>query len=392
MEKINTKYGITIIVTLFLVISVWFLYYLRSSKVDFNDDGNTDFDTIKEISFNGEETPKDEFYLEEFDKDIREVSFVELSNSLYQPKWWDNLKDKIEYLKASNDYDDKQKATYLESFVWNYKDAKKDREALCQNATENDIFCKEIQLKLTSYFPEDTEGNYLDWVKLYLDWEEVWNLVWKNNLTLENNFLHRISAEKEWYLDFFWKYYVNSWVSSTIQESFSPKLSKAYTWVTIKSNESAELFTYNYTFFIKPNTFIDKNGNVYNWDVKVYLFDLDSSNNDENPFGLDAFTENLSYAWGSMVTFWMPYLTAYDINGNRLYIWTEITWKWQIQNTEKQPDIDLVNVPKNVFLSKVELEEYKIPPFWNLDITSWVWKESKMKILDTEWNYEFIYN
>jgi hypothetical protein len=311
---------------------------------------------------------------------------------LYQPKWWDNLKDKIEYLKASNDYDDKQKATYLESFVWNYKDAKKDREALCQNATENDIFCKEIQLKLTSYFPEDTEGNYLDWVKLYLDWEEVWNLVWKNNLTLENNFLHRISAEKEWYLDFFWKYYVNSWVSSTIQESFSPKLSKAYTWVTIKSNESAELFTYNYTFFIKPNTFIDKNGNVYNWDVKVYLFDLDSSNNDENPFGLDAFTENLSYAWGSMVTFWMPYLTAYDINGNRLYIWTEITWKWQIQNTEKQPDIDLVNVPKNVFLSKVELEEYKIPPFWNLDITSWVWKESKMKILDTEWNYEFIYN
>ncbi|MDR1987784.1 MAG: hypothetical protein LBQ24_03335 [Candidatus Peribacteria bacterium] len=54
--------------------------------MDFNDDGNTDFDTIKEISFNGEETPKDEFYLEEFDKDIREVSFVELSNSLYQPK------------------------------------------------------------------------------------------------------------------------------------------------------------------------------------------------------------------------------------------------------------------------------------------------------------------
>jgi hypothetical protein len=302
------------------------------------------------------------------------------------------LKEKIEYLKSSSDYEDKQKATYLESFVWNYKEAKKDREVLCQNAPENDVFCRDIELKLTSYLPEDTNWNYLDWVKLYLDGEEVWKLLGKNNLVLENNFLHRISAEKEGYLDFFGKYYVNSGVSSSIKESFSPKLTEAYTWVTIKSNEVSELSTYNYTFNIKPNTFVDKNGNVYNWDIKVYLFDLDISNNDENSFNLDAFTDNLSYAWGSMVTFGMPYLTAYDTEWNRLYIWDEITWKWQIQNIDRQPDIDLVNVPKNVFLGKAELEAYNIPPFWNLDITSWVWYESKMKILNSEWNYEFIYN
>jgi hypothetical protein len=93
-----------------------------------------------------------------------------------------------------------------------------------------------------------------------------------------------------------------------------------------------------------------------------------------------------------MITFGMPYITAYDTNGNRLYIWNEIVWRWYIQNDDKAPGIDLKNVPKDVLLDKAELEQYGIPPFWNLDLESWVWYESKMKILDTSWAYEFIYN
>jgi hypothetical protein len=42
MEKINTKYGIAIIVILFLLIGASFLYYLDSSKVEFNDDNNVE--------------------------------------------------------------------------------------------------------------------------------------------------------------------------------------------------------------------------------------------------------------------------------------------------------------------------------------------------------------
>ncbi|MDR2640518.1 MAG: hypothetical protein LBC61_04305 [Candidatus Peribacteria bacterium] len=83
MEKINTKYGIAIVVVLFLVITTSFLYYLNSSKVEFNNDS---IDILEELPFKEEISSKGEFYLEEFDKDIREVSFSELSNSLYQPK------------------------------------------------------------------------------------------------------------------------------------------------------------------------------------------------------------------------------------------------------------------------------------------------------------------
>jgi len=93
-----------------------------------------------------------------------------------------------------------------------------------------------------------------------------------------------------------------------------------------------------------------------------------------------------------MVTFGMPLVIAYDKNWNQLNITSEIIWNWKIQNLEKAPWIDLDNVPKNIWLSKKELDKYKIPNFWHLDLDSWVWIESKMKILDSKWNYEFKLN
>jgi hypothetical protein len=294
-------------------------------------------------------------------------------------------------LKASDSYENKQKATFLESFVWDYENALKDREEYCKDAPENDSYCLKFKLTLNSYYPKDSEWNYLQWTRMYVDWRDIWAWAWNKEIEVENQFIHRIAIEKEWYLDYFWKYPISS--VGNLQESFNPKLVKANSWTIIKSSEETTLYTNNFDFIIKPNTFVDANWKVYNWDIKIYLFDLWSENNNENVFNLDVFTsDNLSFVWTSMVTFWMPYLTIYDTKWNRLYIWSEIIWRWQIQNTEKAPNIDLKNVPKNVYLWKAELEEYWIPPFWNLDLKNWVWKESKMKILDNGWNYEFIYN
>jgi hypothetical protein len=87
-----------------------------------------------------------------------------------------------------------------------------------------------------------------------------------------------------------------------------------------------------------------------------------------------------------MITFGMPLIKAY-LWDEELEINKEITWKWKILNIDS--NMNLKDVPKWKYLTRNELAKYNIPPFWRLNQKIWVWYESKMKILDEKWNYEF---
>jgi len=330
---------------------------------------------------------KNKIKLKEFDKDIKKISFLELNNSLYSNWWWNNIKEKIKILTFSwVTKENKLKATFLESFIWDYKQSLQNRKELCKNNYES-LFCKKIILALTSYRPTDTKWNILENVVISVDWRRRGKLNWKNNLHLENKFIHRIKISKEWYLSFYKKIFIDS--AFDIQESLNPKLLKADFSKIIKSDRKNEIKTKNFNFSIISNSFKSKNWKIYSWDIKLYVFDITSEDWDLNILNLDTFDNNKSYVWNSMVTFWMPLIKAYDSNWNELEQIKDLLWKWTIQNIWKAPWIDLKNVPKNIWLTKNSLDKYKIPPFWHLDEKAWVWVESKMKILDSKGNYEF---
>lgn len=318
-------------------------------------------------------------------KDVKEMSFVELSNSLYWKNWWDNLKQKIDSLTTSwSSIEDNKKAVYLKSFVWDYKNALIERNDLCK---KDNSACKKVNLDLTSYRPSDTDWMILDKTDIYIDWEKIWSLKAKNSLTVYDNFMHRVKVSKKWYLDFFAKFGIwETWLDS---ESLNPKMLKADEMETVFSGTWITKSTSNYTYTIEANSFTTKDWKSVVWNIELYFFDIDWTEWNLNVLNLDAFnSETLSYMWGSMVTHWMPLIKAYKWD-TELKIVKPIIWKWKILNLEKMPWLDLASVPKWVYLWIDELAKYNIPAFWSLNQDNWVWMSSEMKILDNEWNYEF---
>ena len=330
---------------------------------------------------------KKDFKLEKFNKDITKISFLELNNSLYSNWWWENLKEKIRILSSTGQtIENKQKATFLESFLWDYKNALKNREKLCRENNKSN-FCKKIDLKLISYRPIDYKWNIIDNVKISIDWREKWKLKWKNSFNIENKFIHRIKISKEWYLDFYKKIFIDD--NSFRKESINPKLRKADLVKIINSDKKENIKTNNFEYSISENSFSTKKWKKYSWKVKLYVFDIWENDWDLNVLNLDTFDKDWNYVWNSMVTFGMPLIKAYDLKWNELKISKAIVWKWKIQNKEKAPNIDLIWVSKNKWLDRNDLEKYNIPPFWYLDQDNWVWRESQIKILNSKWYYEF---
>ncbi len=329
----------------------------------------------------------EDFKLSKFNKDITKISFIELNNSLYSNWWGKDLYKKIELLNRTwSSIENKMKATFLESFIWDYKKAIQSRKDLCKNNLKSD-FCKKIDLNLISYRPEDLSWNILNNVNIFIDWEKIGKLKWKNNIEVINKFVHRIRITKEGYLDFYKKVFIDT--NNIEDDSLNPKLLKANLEKIVASNKLENIKTNNFDFQILPHSFKTIWWKIYTWKVKLYIFDIGEKDWDLNVLNLDAFWINWDYLWNSMVTFWMPLIKAYDENWNELNISRLITWKWKIQNLKKAPGIDLVNVPKNKWLTKKDLDKYNIPSFWYLDQKNWIWKETTMKILDSDWNYEF---
>lgn len=317
-------------------------------------------------------------------KDFRELSIFDLSRELYSSEQAKNLKQKIQDLKAEWTNENKQKATYLESFLWDYKTALAEREALCAE-NDNPVYCAKSNLQVWTFLPEDEKWNLLENVKVTLDGKELSSL---NYVPAENTFYHLLKYSKEWYLDFFQQ--INMWTQN-FDILVSPVLVEAEFMKEVDSTTNLWEKTTNFTYVIPGGNYVTLDWESYTWKVKAYFFDLDQTENSSNAFSLNAFDENGSLVGDSMITFGMPYVKFYDENGNELKVKWWYTWLGFIQNQNKAPGIDLVNVPKNIFLGKAELDKYKIPPFWILT-DSGVWVEGEMKILDEKWNYEFRYN
>jgi len=320
-------------------------------------------------------------------KDIKDMNINEINNSLYSINWVKNLKDKINNLSLSwSSIENISKSIYLKSFLWNYNEALEKRDDLCKTDKNS---CKKVDINLTSYRPEDMNWNILTWVTMSVDWKYIWDLKGKNTFNVYNNFVHRIKLSKKGYLDFYYKIALSkNWL---LNWSLNPKFVKAYSEKTLDTSSSWTFDTKNFSYKISPNSFSYNNWITASGNIDIYFFDISSQDWDINALNLDAFDNSWSYLWNSMVTHWMPFVKAYKWD-KELVISKPIIWKGKIQNLSKSPNIDLDNVPKNEWLWIEDFKKYNIPPFWSLNQDSWVWLESKMKLLDSRWNYEFQFN
>jgi hypothetical protein len=383
MKKITLVQGISILLWIILLSFIYVLFQ-ESKNIETQEEKIEVQNTIEQTQEETEEI--NQFELKPNTKDIKEMNFIELSNSLYMKDGWNNLKEKIQILSQSgSSNENKAKASYLESFLWDYKQAIANRDTLCEQET-NDSYCKKTPLDITSYRPEDTKWNILDGVQISLPWEETKNLKWKNILNVYNKFVHRIKVSKKWYLDFYEKIVLDN--TQNVKNSINPKLVQADKNIEISNNEDTQHKTDNFEYQISANTFVDTLWDTVNGKIDVFFFDIHAEDGDINALNLDSFDEDGSYIGNSMVTHWMPLIKAYKWE-KELKINIPIIGKGKILEPGKSEWIDLWEVPKNEWLTKETLDQYNIPPFWYLDQNAWVWKSSEMKILDTKWNYEF---
>lgn len=315
----------------------------------------------------------------------------QLNFSLYSEEWAKDLYSKINKLKDSEKLEDKVWATFLESFVWKYDEAIEDRKNLCEtieDEKEYKKYCEKELLTINSFRPVDQDWNIIPNTIISINWQEEARMWAITKFELYNNFTNRLKVSAVWYTDFYEKIVSTSEWFDKVQ--VSPKLIKSDKSIVLNDDSEKEIETTNFKFYLKKDDFVNQNWSKVTWDIEVHLFDLWENDWDFNNINLDNFdSETWTYMWQSMVTFWMPLIKAYN-NWIELEI-KEVKWIWKIQNWWKNPWLDLENVPKNKYLSHEELEQYKVPYFRILNRKSWVWYTTDLKILDTDWNYEFIY-
>jgi hypothetical protein len=310
---------------------------------------------------------------------LDDISINKLAGSLYSKSWSTEINKKIDYFISKNKL---WEASFLSSFLWDYKNSLNQRNSLCKNETnENKEFCEKLDMKLQLSI-SDKKWNKMTWVKISIDW----NIEFNQNKDLYNNFVHRLRFSKKGYLDSYEK--VVLWNGSDFIIETNPKLLKTNYTINADLNKELSYKTKNFDYKIDANSFVNLDWSPVSWNIDIYFFDIWVADWDLSVLNLDAFDENWTLLWSSMTTLWMPLVKAYS-GENELKLSKEITWKWIIQNLERAPWIDFKNVPKNIWLTKTDLDKYNIPPFWNLDQTNWIWKTSSMKILDEKWNYEF---
>ena len=109
-----------------IVVFILFMFMLVSCWTDNKEVISSKWENNKKEEINIEKKKENNFEIKKFNKDIKKISFIELNNSLYSNWWWDNLYEKINILSSSwATEENKFKAIYLESFVWDYKNALK---------------------------------------------------------------------------------------------------------------------------------------------------------------------------------------------------------------------------------------------------------------------------
>ena len=311
--------------------------------------------------------------------DLTNDSLEDLSSHIYSASGNANIGKYIQELSGAEPAT-REKRAYLNSFVWNYKDALADKNSLCK---ENPTECKGEYITLQVWSASDQDGNAIANPNVYLNGEKINATTGISKPEVYKNFVHRVRVEKEGYLDAYSKLNGVEWGFNEL--TINPKLARADATATLNNREWGVKNAWAMNYTIAPNSFVKENGEPATGEVNVYMFSLDRNDNDLSVFSLDAFGAGWERLGDSFITYGMPYITAYQ-NGEVLKIDRPIEWTGTILYTE---GMNLKGAPKNEWLGRQQLEQFNIPPFWQLDRVNGVWKESQMMLLDDMGTYKF---
>lgn len=277
-----------------------------------------------------------------------------------------------------------EKRAYLKSYLWDYEWAIKEKEKLCKSDVSK---CPKPLITIDLWNSQDQSGTLIWEINLSIDGQEINHESSIVQPEVYENMVHRVHAEKEWYLDAYDK--INSIEGGYNELAFNPIMAKADARVEFDNQIGGTFSTGDWTWSIRytfaPNTFADTRW-VVKGTVTVYLFALTPEDNNLSAFSLDSFSMSWVSLWNGMITNGMPFVTAYK-NGEKIHNILPIEWVG-VMSLWVTP-MDMKNVPKNTWLSNSELENYGLPGYWKLNRETGVWIESKMQLLDESGTYKF---
>lgn len=309
---------------------------------------------------------------------LSKSNVTDISNHLRADNSWNNIQNYINSLTGS-DINSKMNRSYLQSFMGDYQNANRTRDELC---SYNPATCPQSDIELKINTPLDAKtGEAIGKTNIYVNARKIDT---STKPKFYNNMVHRIRVEKEWYLDTYGL--LNAIPGGYNKLDADPKMKKAELHTSTPASQSTKQKVTNFEYSVPANAFTDMAGNPVTGNVDIYYFSLDQWDQGLSVFQLSTFYADGTLAGHSMFTFGMPIVTAYQ-NGLPLKIRSPIEWSGAILGVT--PEMDLQNVPKNVWLWAKELLKYKIPPFWSLNREAGIWTESKMMILDTKGTYRF---
>lgn len=319
----------------------------------------------------------------EFVPQSESVDVIDISN--YLSSGQKNIKDLIASLSWS-DTESVEKRAYLKSFMGDYSWALADREDLCK--TDN-TQCKKESITIEFSQIADQSGSIVSAPNIYLNSTKLDTQSAVLQAEVYDNMIHRVRVEKEWYLDAFAKINGVEWVP--LELKINSTMSKAALAIQMDNQVGGTYtvgtWTNSIMYIIPPNTFSYEDGKIVNGIVNVYLFSLWYQDQDLSVFALDTFSPDGINMGSSMVTDWMPFVSAYS-DGKELIITKEIEGEGMMEMNQTFT-LNLEDVPKNQWLNNETLIEYWLPGYWRLDRKNGVWIESEMQILNTEWRYRF---
>jgi len=372
------------------------------------------------------------YLVEELNEWTNLWKFENFFNSIQPTINWDEninylpTRKKIEEKIKNNNYDnfDLENYTYIQSLEWNYKEAEKYRNLLCEKFPSN---CKQkIELTITWQIVDWT-GNWLEWANVEVLWSTS-KIKTKKEGFFEiktetyNHEKVRISAIKNGY--------ANGVIPMTIMSNNKEQskivkitLEKAEKYVTINTVNNtiswdwAKIEGKNYiittdwsTYKIPFGAIINRDWKQFNWELKAYLFEFNKSSNNADLLNNDIFDNVAGYAWNLMKTFWMPYIlfvsndweVLHILKSNPMLLQNKIqemdalkTNQDKIYTELKDEDLEFL-VKKSEELWEYPIDRFflvkynilRFPAFWVFDQTKWVWVNEWVKLLKTDWTIE----
>ena len=322
-------------------------------------------------------------------KIIKEMPLSNFQNSIHSASWKLNLKEKIDFLETFDTNEEKNKEIFLKSLIWDYKKANFLQKELCLD-NKKDLNCQYQEITFNIKDITDSNSNKIYdskniWIKI--DWEDL-TYSKSFNLNLSNNFNHKLNIFKKWYIWYYQKIPIKNF---KIEESFeiTPVFEKYSLYEKVNINESKTYKTDNFDFVVSSDSFSFKNGKKVSGDIELYFFDTKAQ--DISFFKLDMFDiESYSLLWSRLINKATSHVKAYK-NNEELQIIKPIKVFSNLEKIAFRIDsINLEKIPKNINLSQEQKENFKIPFIWNLKNDSGVWTSTNLKILNSNWDIEFL--